>query len=317
MDKHNLGNTDIEVSPIGIGVMQFSGGGGLSGRFFPIIEQEKKNAIIKVAIDGGVNWFDSAELYGRGISERSLSDALKNNNVSDSEVVIATKWMPFFRTAKNIRKTIAQRLLHLNGYSIDLYYVHMPWSFSTIKSQMNAMADLVDNGKIKAVGISNFSAKQMQKAHDALEKRGLPLAANQVSFSLLKRNIETNGVLDLAKELGVTIVAYTPLGSGILTGKYHKDPSLLETKHRMLRRRIKSTFEKSKPLLDVLESIAANYQVTPGQVALNWLVTFHGDTVVTIPGASKVKHAEESAGAMKFSLTKSELDEINEISNMA
>ena len=160
------------------------------------------------------------------------------------------------------------------------------------------MADLVEAGKIRSVGISNHSAEQMRRAHDALSKRGLPLASNQMHYSLLNRNIENNDVIDTAKELGVTIISYSPLDSGLLTGKFHKDPELLSKLPVGRRMRFRSAVEKSRPLIDLMDGIAQTHDVTISQVALNWLVNFHGDTVVAIPGASKPQHAHESAGAM-------------------
>jgi aryl-alcohol dehydrogenase-like predicted oxidoreductase len=226
--KRRLGVTDIEVTPIGLGVMQFAGGAGLFGKAFPALSREEKNQIVQTALDGGINWFDTAELYGFGRSEQGLSAGLKAVGKQDGDVVIGTKWFPIFRTARNIKKTIHDRIRYLDGYSIDLYMVHQPWSFSSIEDQMDAMADLVEAGHIRLVGVSNFNESQMRRAHAALAKRGLPLVANQMEYSLLDRRIEANGVLPAAKELAVTITAYTPLGYGLLTGKYHKNPELLE-----------------------------------------------------------------------------------------
>ncbi|MCJ7825164.1 MAG: aldo/keto reductase, partial [Anaerolineales bacterium] len=226
--KRRLGQTDIEITPIGLGVMQFAGGEGIFGMMFPDISQEKMNGIIKTALDGGINWFDTAEIYGRGRSERGLANALRAAEKKDDEVIVATKWFPMFRTARNIPRTIRDRIHFLDGYSIDLYMVHQPWGFSPPEAEMEAMAELVEEGKIRAVGVSNFSAEQMRRAHRALQKRGLPLAVNQVQYSLYNRKIETNGVLDAAKELGVTITAWSPLASGLLTGKFHKDPEILK-----------------------------------------------------------------------------------------
>jgi aryl-alcohol dehydrogenase-like predicted oxidoreductase len=135
-----------------------------------------------------------------------------------------------------------------------------------------------------------------------------------MQYSLLNRKIETNGVLDAAKELGVTIIAYTPLGNGILTGKYHKDPELLARKSRLRQRMLRGKFERGRAVVGVLAEIAQTRGVLPGQVALNWLVNSQGETVVAIPGATKVSHAEESAGAMGFKLTEDEVAKLNEIS---
>ncbi len=309
-----LGNTGIRVSPIGLGVMEFAGGGGLLGRAFPIIPQSEKNAIIQAALDGGINWFDTAEIYGGGVSERSLVEALKAAGKQPGDVVIATKWFPLFRTANHIRRSISERLRFLEGFPIDLYYIHHPSSFSPAETEMNAMADLVEAGKIRSVGVSNFSAEYMRRAQAALQKRGLPLATNQVRYSLLDRKIETDGTLETARELGVTITAYTPLGSGLLTGKYHKNPELLRNKSAFWRRRMQRQMEGSRPLVAALEEIAAKYQVTAAQVALNWVIWFNGELVVTIPGATKVQQAADNAGAMRFRLSEDELDRLDELS---
>jgi len=312
--KRSLGKTDIKITPIGLGMMEFSGGGGLMGFAFPVIDQQEKNATVKAGLDGGVNWFDTAELYGKGVSEKSLSTALKAAGKKDEEVVIATKWWPMFRTAGNIPKTIGDRLRFLDGYSIGLYQIHQPFGFSSPEAEMDAMAGLVKAGKIRSVGISNFSADQMRRAHRQLQKHGLPLASNQVEYSLLNRSIERNGILETAKELGITIIAYTPLASGLLSGKYHKNPELLEKKSFFWRARLKSGLEKTRTLVGALEEIGTRYNVTAAQVALNWLVNAHGDTVVTIPGVTKASQAVESAGAMMFTLTADELSHLDEIS---
>ena len=167
--------------------------------------------MIRSALDGGINFFDTAEMYGAGVSEQSLATGLKAAGKTDKDVIIETKWSPFLRTAGNMKVTVEDRLRFLGGYSISNYMVHQPYSFSSPEAEMNAMADLVEAGKIRSVGVSNFNAARMRRAHAALAKRGLPLAVNQMRYSLLHREIETNGVLETAKELGVTIVAYTPI----------------------------------------------------------------------------------------------------------
>jgi aryl-alcohol dehydrogenase-like predicted oxidoreductase len=310
----HLGKTDILVTPIGLGVMELGGGGGLLGLAFPVIPPEEKNAIIKAALDGGINWFDTAEMYGAGVSERALAAGLKAAGKSDRDVIVATKWSPFFRTAGNIPHTIDTRMGFLGGYSIGNYMVHQPYSFSSPEAEMNAMADLVEAGRIRSVGVSNFSPARMRRAHAALAKRGLPLAVNQVHYSLLHRKIERNGILDAAKELGVTIVAYTPLARGLLSGKYHKNPELLRHMRMWRRASLQRNLERVRPLINAMEEIAARYQATIAQVALNWLIHFNGDIVVAIPGATRVCQAEESAGAMKFRLSDEELARLDEVS---
>jgi len=314
MKKRSLGRTGIEVTPIGLGVMQFSGGQGVFGMMFPDLSQEQKNAIVKAALDGGINWFDTAEVYGRGRSERGLANALKAAAKQDDEVVVATKWFPIFRTASNIPRTIHDRVHYLDGYTIDLYMVHQPWGFSSQETEMEAMADLVEEGLIRSIGVSNFNVEQMQRAHAALEKRGLPLAVNQVQYSLLNRKIETNGVMEAAKELGVTIIAYSPLAKGMLSGKYHKQPQLIEDAPFIRKRMLQRNLERARHLVKALEETADRYDATPAQVALNWLINFRGETVVAIPGATKVEQAEQNAGAMNFKLSDEELARLDELS---
>jgi aryl-alcohol dehydrogenase-like predicted oxidoreductase len=312
--KRALGKTNILVTPIGLGMMEFSGGGGLMGSAFPLIAQEEKNATVQAGLDGGINWFDTAELYGKGVSEASLAAALKAAGKTDREVVVATKWWPLFRTAGNIPHTIQDRIRFLDGYTIGLYMVHQPLGLSSPEAEMDAMADLVEAGKIRSVGVSNFNPGRMRRAFKELQKRGLPLAVNQVRYSLLDRSIESNGILETARELGVTIIAYTPLASGLLTGKYHHDPELLRKKSIFWRARLQRGVEKSRTLVAALEEIGARYHATAAQVALNWVIHFQGESVVTIPGVTRVRQAEESAGAMKFKLSAEELARLDELS---
>ncbi len=312
--KRHLGRTDLIVSPIGLGMMEFGGGGGLVGSAFPIIAQENKNAAVRAGLDGGVNWFDTAELYGGGVSEASLARALKANGVRDQDVIIATKWWPLFRTAGNIRRTIDTRLRFLDGYSIGLYMVHQPFGLSSKEAEMEAMAGLIEAGKIRSVGVSNFNPDRMRRAHRTLQKRGLPLAVNEVRYSLLDRTIETNGILNTAKELGITIIAYTPLASGLLSGKYHSHPELLRKKHFYWRSRLQAGLEKTRELVKALEQIGAVHHVTASQVALNWVIYSQGDIVVTIPGVTTAAQAQDNAGAMAFQLSTDELARLNELS---
>lgn len=302
------------MTPVGLGMMEFSGGGGLAGMGFPIIPQAEKNATVQAGLQGGVNWFDTAELYGNGVSEASLATALKAAGKTNADVVVATKWWPFLRTAANIRRTITDRLRYLDGYNIGLYMVHQPFGLSSRAAEMEAMADLVQAGKIKAVGVSNFSAAQMRAADETLKRRGLTLAANQVKYSLLDRRIETNGVLETARELGITIIAYTPLAFGLLTGKYHKDPGLLKRKRFWWRARLERGLTVSRELVQALEEIGKRHGATPGQVALNWIITSQGAAVVTIPGVTNAAQAAENAGAMKLQLSADEMKQLDQLS---
>jgi aryl-alcohol dehydrogenase-like predicted oxidoreductase len=317
VDKRRLGNTDIEITPIGLGCMQFSGS-GLVENFYPAIDQRVAAEVVGAALDGGVNWFDTAEGYGRGQSERALTTALRDRGVAPGEVVIATKWAPMLRTASNIGRTVERRLGSLQGYPIDLHQIHMPYgSFSPISAQLRQMGRLRDNGRIRAVGVSNFSASQLTRAAEQLQALGVTLASNQVQISLLHRDIEDNGVLDAARRLGVTLIAYSPLRIGLLTGKFHDNPDLAKTLPRGRRLFVgyhQRALTRTAPLIDELRAIGTARGVSPAQVALSWLITFYGDTVIAIPGASKPHQAKESAAAMDLRLTGTELTRLDEVS---
>ena len=312
-NMRNLGKTGIEITPIGLGLMQFSGDKGVFRFMFQEMDQGTMNQIIQAAWAGGINWFDTAEMYGRGRSEQGLAQSLQAAGIQDDDVRIATKWFPIMRTAGNIPKTIVDRQRFLAPYTIDLYQIHQPYSFSSPEAEMNAMADLLEKGKIRSVGVSNYSADRMRKAHAALAKRGYPLASNQVQYHLMDRKIEKNGILDTAKELGITIIAWSPIASGLLSGKFHDNPDLIRKTPLARRMMIKRKLELSRPLINTLKEIGQSHGATVTQVALNWLVNFHGETVVAIPGASKVAHAEQNAGAMKFTLSTDELVSIDEM----
>jgi len=315
-ELRNLGKTKIKITPIGQGVMQFAGGTTFMKFMYPTLTDEQSNAIVKAASDNGINWYDTAEAYGFGLSERKLALGLQAANVKDEDVIIATKWMPMMRRAESIKKTIDKRIEHLSPYNIDLYQIHMPYSLSSFQKQFDSMAEILEAGHIRSIGISNFSAKQMTKAHDILKEKDLVLASNQVNYSLIKRSIESNGVLDAAKELGVTIISWSPIQSGILSGKFHKDEEMYKNLPFARRMRSKKQIEESQELIDTLDNIAKTHDSTIAQIALNWLVNYHGKTVVAIPGATKASQAESNGKAMSIKLTKNELKEIEEKSRL-
>ena len=314
MFSRPLGQTDIRISPIGLGCWQFSGGQGLIGRYWPVLSQGAVRDIVESSLEAGVNWFDTAEAYGGGASEKALAAALRALGRKPGEVVVATKWLPVLRTARSIPRTIDQRLEALGEYPIDLYQIHNPWSLSSLEAQLREMAALRKGGKIRAVGVSNFSAEQMRRAHRLLESEGVSLASNQVRYNLLDRAIEGNGVLEAARELGVTIIAYSPLAQGVLGGAYHEDPQRIGERPGM-RKRLKAfrpeQLARTLPLVEELRRIGEAHGVSPAEVALAWLIRAHGDTVVAIPGASSVEQARRNAAAMGLRLGDGELEALS------
>ena len=301
----SLGRTGMMVTPIGLGCWQFSKQNNLAGKFWPKLDDDLIGKVVSLSLEGGINWFDTAEVYGNGASEKALAKALQERGIKPGEVLIATKWWPMLRFASNIGKTIDERIRALSPYPVDLYQVHQPYGFSSEKSEMGAMAKLVERKKIKYIGVSNFSAAKMKSAWEVLDKKGIPLATNQVPYSLLNRKIESNGVLAMAKELGISIIAYSPLAQGLVTGKFHDNPELLKN---IGMRKYSSLFkpagiEKSRPLVTFVKELAIKYNVSPSQVALNWLIHYHGNSVVAIPGATKESHVKENTGTLSFRLS--------------
>jgi aryl-alcohol dehydrogenase-like predicted oxidoreductase len=309
-----LGQTDIEISALGLGAWQFSGGKGLVGGYWQALDPDTTRDIVRAAYEGGINWFDTAQAYGGGESERNLSTALQAAGIDSKDIHIATKWWPVMKTADNLKDTIDERLECLSPYPIAHHIVHQPFSVSSVDKQMHAMADLMDAGKIQSVGVSNFSAGAMRRSHEILQSRGYGLAANQVRYSMVTRGIERNGVLDAAQELGITLIAWSPLEQGLLTGRFHEQGQVPKSVGWMRRGQIRTTgLKKTRPQIEKMKTLGEKYGASVAQVALNYTINVHGDTVVAIPGASKAAQVEQNLGALQFKLTQAELDELSSL----
>ena len=306
MATTTLGNTGIEVTPIGFGTWAW--GDSLFwgyGKDYGEIELRKA---FQAAVNKGITFLDTAEVYGLGKSEELLGKFIKETNATTQ---IATKYMPLpwrFRK-EDVADAVTASLKRLKMPSIDLYQVHFPApSFLSQSGLMNALADEVEQGRIKAVGVSNYNAEQLREAHQLLARRGVPLAVNQMRYSLITREIETNGVLAAARELGVTILAYSPLAQGLLTGKY--TASNPPTGARSLDRRFQAAgLIKLQPVLAKLYELGEKYSKTPAQVALNWLISQPG--VIPIPGIKTAAQVEQNAGALGWELSAAEVGELS------
>ena len=217
-----LGRSELQVPRLGVGAMTWGDPSGLS-RFTPAKlayggaeGAEEEARAFEASLAAGVTLFDTAAMYSNGASERRLGELAHG-----TAALIATKFPPRMRsTAEDMPRALEASLARLGRPVVDLYQHHYPAKRVDIPRLMGLMADAVAAGKVRAVGVSNYSAEQMRIAHAALAERGVPLASNQVQYSLLHRQPETNGVLDACRELGVTLIAYQPLASGALTGKY-------------------------------------------------------------------------------------------------
>jgi len=245
-----------------------------------------------------------------------LAAALCKAGMENRDVIIATKWSPIFRTARNIPRTIDARIECLAPLKIDLYQIHTPQAFSSVEAQMDAMAGLVKEGKIRCVGVSNFSADKMRRAHTALAKHGLPLASNQVMFNLVNRDLEKNGVLIAARELNISLIAYSPLSKGLLTGKFHKNPELVQKVPFGRKMILSRLIEKTRNLIKTLEEVASSHNCSLSEVALSWTVNFHGDIIVAIPGATRLEHVRQNVGALTLKLTPKEMARLDEQSRL-
>jgi aryl-alcohol dehydrogenase-like predicted oxidoreductase len=309
--KMSLGQSDLQVPRMGVGAMTWGDAKGLA-RLHPAktayggaegLEEEKR--ALEISINAGANLFDTAAMYSGGASERRLGELTQ-----DKDVLIASKFPGSFSfKAEDFPKELQASLDRLRCDSIDLYQHHFPSNRISIPKLMEYLADAVQAGKIKAVGVSNYSAEQMREAHAALAKRGIPLASNQVEYSLLHRQPETIGVLDACRELGITLIAYSPLAGGALTGKYSA------TKRAGGLRRFLPNFSKKamnaiQPVIKLLREIGERYSKTPSQVAIRWLM--ENPVVLPIPGAKNSKQANENVGALSFSLTPEEVESLSQ-----
>lgn len=303
-----LGKTGIKISPMGLGTMQW---GDID---IPETENRKLDSkvsgIYKTTINAGINFFDTAEIYGSGRSEIHLGECLAEMN---GHVIVATKFMPFpWRLGKKqLRFVLLNSLQRLGLDHVDLYQVHWPIPPVSIKSWMDAMADVFADGLIRAVGVSNYSPAQTRVAFEELAKHSIPLASNQVKYSLLDRRPEKSGLTDLCRQLGITIIAYSPLEKGILSGKYTPDhlPSGFRSWHYN-----KVFLKKITPLLDMLTKIGREHTgKTPAQVALNWLIC---KGAVPIPGARNQQQALDNAGGLGWELMDEEVTKLDHIGQM-
>jgi aryl-alcohol dehydrogenase-like predicted oxidoreductase len=305
-----LGKNGLVVPAIGIGT--WSWGDSLFWSYGKDYGADQVREAFHAAVESGITFFDTAEIYGLGESERLIGQFLKQ---TDQPIQIATKYfpLPWRINAQAIADTLTASLQRLQVDRVALYQVHWPLDFwMSQRTLMNALADEVDKGRIGAIGVSNYSAEQMRQAHQFLAARNIPLAVNQVRYSLLTRQIETNGVLDAARELDIAILAYSPLAQGLLTGKYTPNSAPTLRGARRIDPRFSQTgLEKITPLVNALQAIATTHQRTPAQVALNWLIA--QGNVMPIPGAKNAEQAVQNAGAIGWSLSLEEVAQLNQL----
>ena len=282
--RRPLGRSGIDVPAVGVGTNRWNVGG--SG-------QARLRDTLAAALDTGMGFFDTAEVYSAGRSETALGEAARQDG---RPVLIASKFapLPYRVTVAQFASALDKTLERLGRDSLDLYYLHFPYSPLGVGAWMRAMAGAVKAGKIRAVGISNCTAAQMRRAADVLARYGIPLAANQVQYSLLHRKPETNGVLDACRRMDVALVAYRPIGGGVLGSGSATGPGRPE-------------------LAGTLRDVAAARGATAAQVALAWLLK-RDDHVIQIPGATRPEHIRENSADLTLELSEEESAAIDRVS---
>jgi aryl-alcohol dehydrogenase-like predicted oxidoreductase len=263
----------------------------------------------QTSLEAGINLMDTAEVYGSGRSERMLGQLLKTTEIP---VLVATKFMPFpWRLSKGaLLNALHRSLERLELEKVDLYQIHWPFPPLPVEYWVEAVARTVKAGLARAVGVSNYSKNQMQRAYTLLDRQNIPLASNQVEYHLLNRNVEKNGLLERCKELGVRLIAYSPLAKGLLTGKYTPENPPPGIRGRSFAWVMKDLHI----LIALMTEIGKDHGgKTPGQVALNWLIC---KGTLPIPGAKTAAQAAQNAGATGWRLTPEQVKALDEASDM-
>ncbi|MFQ5561960.1 MAG: aldo/keto reductase [Parvularculaceae bacterium] len=299
MKKVKLGRSGMEVSRIGFGCM------GLAEFYGAALGDAEAEKVLDAALERGVNFFDTADMYGSGRNEEQLSGFLKRRR---NDVVLATKfaikrgadgeWLGMSNDPKYIKEACDASLKRLGVDVIDLYYMHRRDREVPVEDSVGAMADLVKAGKARAIGLSEVSAETLRKA-DAVH----PVTALQSEYSIVTREMEDQ-VIPACRALDIAFVAYSPLGRGLLTGAYRSKDDFGEADYRMFAnpRFAGGALEKNLTLVDKLAEIARAKGATPAQISLAWALA-KGDDIVPIPGTKKITRLEENVGAVNLALT--------------
>jgi len=298
----------LSLDNIEIGVGAWAWGDRFFWNYGGSYSDEDIEAAFRASLDAGVNFFDTAEVYGQGRSEQILGKLMKT---TENSVFVATKFFPYpWRLSKNsLHKALQNSLNRLQVDHVYLYQIHWPLFLLPIDSLMNAMAQEANSGKTISVGVSNFSKSQTLRAYNALAKHQIKLASNQVEFNLLNKQIEKNGLLARCQALGVRVIAYSPLAQGLLTGKYSPESPPPGVRGP----RFASLIKGIKPLIDLMTEIGNGHgDKTPGQVALNWLIC---KGTLPIPGAKNLKQVQQNNGAIGWRLTEEDVAALDKASD--
>jgi aryl-alcohol dehydrogenase-like predicted oxidoreductase len=305
MKTRTLGQ-GLTVSAEGLGCM------GMSA-WYGATDEAESIATIHRALELGIDFFDTADMYGRGANEKLVGKAIRDRR---DEVILATKFgnvrnddgsREVRGDAEYVRRACEASLQRLGLDYVDLYYQHRVDKTVPIEETVGALKELVEAGKVRHVGLSEASADTIRRAHAVH-----PITALQSEWSLWSREVETNGVLDAVRELGIGFVAYSPLGRGMLTGRFTSPDDFEEGDFRRGHPRFQgASFSRNLDLVAVVREIAQEKGCTPGQLALAWVLS-RGEDVVPIPGTKRRSYLEENAAAVDVVLEDEELERLEE-----
>ena len=307
MEKRKLGKHGLKASAIGLGCMGMS-------EFYGTSDEEESMRTIRHAMELGIDFFDTADMYGRGKNEELVGKAVRG---ARDHVVLATKF-GIVRTEdvrqhkidgrpEYVRAACEASLRRLGVDTIDLYYQHRVDQNTPIEETVGAMADLVEQGKVRYLGLSEAGPQTIRRAHAVH-----PITALQTEYSLWSRDVE-NEVLAVCRELSIGFVAYSPLGRGFLTGRFKKLDDLQSDDWRRHSPRFEGeNFERNLQLVKSIEQMARDKGCTPAQLVLAWVLA-QGNDIVPIPGTKRTRYIEENVAAMDLKLAESELRELEKI----
>ena len=312
MKRINLGSQGLEVPVEGLGCMGMTtiAGGDIYGK----ADEQESIATIHRALELGINFLDTADLYGPLLNERLVAKAIHGNR---DKYILATKFgyeindeeqltWGFNGKPDYVRKALDRSLKNLKTDYIDLYYLHRLDPNTPVEDTVGAMSELVKSGKVKYIGLSEVSAETIRRAHKIH-----PVTSVQTEYSLFEREPEANGVLDTLKELGIGFVAYSPLGRGFITGEIKSPDDFADNDFRKgIPRYQGENFYKNLDLLKQIQVLAGNKGITPSQLALAWVIS---NGIVAIPGTKRIKYIEENAAAAQVVLTAEEKAQLESI----
>jgi aryl-alcohol dehydrogenase-like predicted oxidoreductase len=304
MKTRKLGNTGTDISAIGLGCMGMVSTKG----FYGPSDDARSIEVIHRALDLGVNFLDTADMYGQGANEELVGKALKGRR---DQAILATKFGNVWRADGSftgidgsptyVRRAAEASLRRLGVDTIDLYYQHRVDPKTPIEDTVGAMAELVEEGKVRFLGLSEAAPETIRRAHAVH-----PISALQTEYSLWSRDPEDE-LLGLTEDLGITFVAYSPLGRGFLTGAFKSVDDLAPDDWRRNNPRFQGdNFQKNLELVDEIQTLAREKGVTAAQLALAWLLT-RGENVVPIPGSRRIERLEENTAAADIELTENDL----------